>query len=155
MPSNSYFIARNYGQNPTPGRRIVQLGANVIGYYGNMIVELSGYGVVPAAANAATAHMAGMIVDGLTSSSLPVDNTGGADGALSVVVDSFDVAFANDGTHPCSQADVGNKVYASSGTTISNNSADGPPAGKLIGYNASDVQGRPCLVALECMRTAA
>lgn len=150
MPSTSFFIARNYGQNPTPGRRAVALGTNVITYFGNMIVELNGYGVVPAAANAATAHMAGIVIDGL-----PADNTGGADGAISVIVDSFDVAFANDGTHPCSQADVGNKVYASSGTTISNNSADGPVAGKLIGYNPSDVQGRPCLVALECMRTSA
>lgn len=149
MPSTSFFIARNYGQNPSPGRRSVALDSNVIGYYGNMICEVAGYGQVPAAANYNTGHMAGVVIDGL-----PADNTGGAAGALSVIVDSFDVAFANDGTHPCTQADVGNLVYASSGTTISRTATDGPPAGKLIGYNPSDVQGRPCLVALECMRTS-
>lgn len=144
--ASSFVIARNYGQNPTPGRRAVKLDAAVNGELGNMIVEVAGYGQVPAAANAATGSMAGIILD-------PADNTLGIQGALSVVVDSFTVAFANDGTHPCSQADVGHKVYASSGTTISNNSADGPIAGKLIEYVPSDVQGRPCLVALECMRT--
>ena len=44
----------------------------------------------------------------------------------------------------------GTTVYASSATTISATSTDGPPAGKLIAYNPADVQGRPCVVALNC-----
>jgi hypothetical protein len=51
---------------------------------------------------------------------------------------------------PCSQAHVGLTVYASDEFTISSNSADGPPAGKLIAFDSADIQGRPCRVALNC-----
>lgn len=141
---SSFVIARNYGQNTAPGRRPVKLAANVVAEIGFMIVQVAGYGAIPAAANAATGHMAGIVVD-------PADNTGGAAGDVSCVVDVFTANFANDGTHPCTQADVGNIVYAASATVISRNSADGPPAGKLIAFNSSDIQGRPCEVALDCM----
>lgn len=141
--AQSFVIARNYGQNPSPGRRAVELDANVNGEYGNMICEVAGYGQVPSTSNYNTGHMAGIVIDG-------ADNTGGSAGDLSVVVDSFTADLANDGTHPCSQANVGQTVYASSGTTISATSTDGPPAGKLIAYVTDDPQGRPCRVALNC-----
>ena len=141
--ATSFVFARNYAQNPSPGKHSVALDANVNGELGNMIVQVAGYAQVPAAANAVTGHMAGIVIE-------PADNTGGAQGALSVTVDSFTAAFANSGVNPCAQIHVGLTVYASNGVTISSNSADGPPAGKLIGFNPSDVQGRPCLVALNC-----
>lgn len=142
--ANSFVISRNYGQNLAPGTVAVKLAADVVADLGNMIVLVAGYGEIPAAANHATGNMAGLVIQ-------PADNTGGSVGDVTAVCVPDTAAFANDGTHPCTQADVGNIVYASSATTISRDSADGPPAGKLIGYNTSDIQGRPCLVALNCM----
>lgn len=133
----------NNGLATFPGPRKVLLDANVNGELGKMIVTVAGYGAVPAAANAATGKMAGIIEDA-------ADNTGGAQGALSVTARPGVFSFANDATHPCTIAHVGFAVYASDGSTISNNSADGPPAGTLIEYDASDPQGRPCKVALKC-----
>ena len=141
--ATSFVIARNYGQNPAPGRHPVKLDANVNAEIGLMLCQVAGYGQLPAAANAATGHMAGIVLE-------PYNNTGGAQGAGSCVVDSITAFFANDGTHPCTQAHVGLTVYASSGTTISSDSADGPPAGKLISFDSSNQQGRPCEVALNC-----
>jgi len=143
--AQNYFIDRQHGTNTAPGRKPVKLDASVNAQYGNMIVEVAGYGQVPAAANAATGKMAGIVLD-------EADNTGGAQGAKTCVVDVFTSSFAADATHPPTQADVGKLVYASSGTTISRDSGDGPPAGKLIEYTTSDPQGRPCRVALDCMR---
>lgn len=145
--ASSFVISRQQGDNTAPGRIPVKLDAAVNAEMGVMIVTVSGYGKIPAAANAATGRMAGIVVE-------PYDNTNGAQGAGSCVVDTYTAYFANDGTHPCSQADVGALVYASNGTTISNNSSDGPKAGKLIRYDSSNAQGRPCLVALDCMLTA-
>lgn len=142
--ANSFVISRNYGQNLAPGTVPVKLAANVVADMGNMIVVVAGYGEIPAAANQATGNMAGLVIQ-------PADNTGGAAGDVTAVCVPDTAAFANDGTHPCTQADVGNIVFASSATTISRDSADGPPAGKLLAYNTSDIQGRPCLVALNCM----
>jgi hypothetical protein len=144
---SSFVIARNYGQNPAPGRVSVKLDAAVNAELGFMLVTVAGYGRIPAAANAATGKMAGLVVQ-------PADNSAGIQGALSVIVDVFTADFAADGTHPPTQADVGKLVYASSATTISNNTADGPPAGKLIAFVTGDPQGRPCRVALDCMATS-
>ena len=141
--ANSFVIARQYGQNQAPGLRLVKLDATVAVGIGNMICEVAGYGQIPAAANAATGHMAGITLSS-------GDNTLGAAGAVSVDVEPRTANFANDGTHPCTQAHVGLTVYASDAFTISNNSADGPPAGKLIEFNSSDIQGRPCRDALNC-----
>ena len=60
MASNSFVISRQYGSNEAPGKRAVKLDATVSVGIGNMIVEVAGYGQLPAAANAATGHMAGM-----------------------------------------------------------------------------------------------
>ena len=48
--ANSFVIARQYGQNQTPGLRLVKLDATVSVGIGNMIVEVAGYGQIPAAA---------------------------------------------------------------------------------------------------------
>ena len=141
--ATAFVIARQYGQNQAPGLRLVKLDATVAVGIGNMICEVAGYGQIPAAANAATGHMAGITLSS-------GDNTLGAAGAVSVDVEPRTTNFANDGTHPCTQAHVGLTVYASDAFTISNNSADGPPAGKLIEFNSADIQGRPCRVALNC-----
>lgn len=128
-------------------RRVVKLDASVNGQLGHMIVTVSGYGKVPAAANAATGKMAGVIVE-------PNDNSAGLQGALSVVAQDGEYDFANDGTHACTQAYVGLTVYASDGNTISYDSSDGPVAGTLVAFNPSDlsVAGRPCRVRLKCQQ---
>ena len=143
MASNSFVISRQYGSNEAPGKRAVKLDATASVGIGNMIVEVAGYGQIPAAANAATGHMAGITLE-------VVDNSAGAAGALSVTVEPRTARFANDGGNPCTQAHVGLTVYASDEFTISSNSADGPPAGKLIRFDSTDYQGRPCEVALNC-----
>jgi len=126
-------------------RRVVKLDASVNGQLGHMLVTVSGYGKVPAAANAATGKMAGVIVE-------PNDNSAGAQGALSVVCQDGEYDFANDGTHACTQAHVGLTVYASDGNTISNDSGDGPVAGTLVAFNPTDISvaGRTCRVRLKC-----
>lgn len=142
--ATSFVISRNYGQNVAPGTVPVKLAANVVADIGNMLVVVAGYGEIPAAANFNTGHMAGIVTT-------PADNTGGAAGDVTAVCNPDTAAFANSGTSPCSQADVGHIVYAASATVISTLNTDGPPAGKLISFNSADVQGRPCVVALDCM----
>lgn len=141
--SEAYRPEFNNNLATYPGPSAVKLDAAVNGQLGQMIVSVAGYGQVPAAANAATGLMRGVIVDGN-------DNTAGAQGALSVTARPGVYAFANDATHPCVAADVGKTVYASDGVTISVNSADGPPAGTLTEYDASSAT--PCKVALKCFK---
>lgn len=141
--ANSFVISRQYGTNEAPGKRLVKLDAGVSVGIGNMICEVAGYGKIPAAAVAATGHMAGVTLE-------VVDNSAGAAGDLSVTVQPVTARFANSGVNPCTQAHVGLTVYASDEFTISSNSADGPPAGKLIKFDSTDYQGRPCEVALNC-----
>lgn len=143
--AQNYFIDRNHDTNLAPGRTPIALDAGVKAEYGNMIVEVAGFGQVPAAANAATGKMKGIVLE-------EADNTGGIAGAKVAVADVFTTSIAADATNPPTAADRGKIVYASSGTTVSRVSTDGPPAGKLIEYNNSDPQGRPCRVALDCMR---
>lgn len=127
-----------------PQRRLVLLDAAVNGESGKMLVTVAGYGRVPAAANAATGRMAGIVV-------VPADNTLGAQGAEEAVTEDGEYDFANSGTHPCTQADVGGVVYAADGDTISNDATDGPVAGTLVAFNPPDptVTGRPCRVRLK------
>ena len=125
-------------------RRYVLLDTAVNAESGKMLVTVAGYGRVPAAANAATGEMAGIVV-------VPADNTLGAQGDLSAITEDGEYDFANSGTHPCSQADVGNTVYAASGDVISNDATDGPAAGTLVAYDPPDatVANRPCRVRLK------
>lgn len=124
-------------------RQNVQLGAAVVVDIGYAVVTVAGFGHLPAMANAATGKIAGMAMS-------QADNTLGADGALSVVCEDGTYDFKNDGTHPCSQADVGNVVYLSDFQTISNNSADGPPAGRLVDFApANQFPSHPCRVRLD------
>jgi len=110
---------------------------------GYLVVTVSGYGTVPAAANAASGKLAGVCLD-------QADNTGGSNGAITVTCEDGTYDFLNDGTHPCAQADVGATVYASAKDTISNTSTDGPPVGKLVEFLATpDSPNRPCRVRLD------
>lgn len=126
-------------------RRVVPLKSGVNGELGKMISTVSGYGKVPAAADAATGKMAGVITEA-------ADNSGGGDGALSVIADGGEYDFKNSTTHACTAAHVGLTVYAEDGDTISSDSGDGPVAGTLVAFNPSDitVAGRPCRVRLKC-----
>lgn len=124
-------------------RQNVAMKANHVVGIGNLIVTVAGYSAFPAAANAATGLCAGVSLDA-------ADNTGGADGALSITCENGTYDFKNDGTHACSQADVGKVVYASATDTISNTSTDGPPVGKLIEFApANQGPSRPCRVRLD------
>jgi hypothetical protein len=141
--TNTFTPERNYGQNPAPGRTAVKLDAAVNALVGTMLVTVSGYGRLPAAANAATGRMAGIVENG-------ADNSLGAQGDLTAYARSMVVRLQNDAGNACSQATVGSLVYASDNLTVSTASGDGPKAGKLIGFYSDDPQGRPCEVALIC-----
>ena len=62
-----------------------------------------------------------------------IDNTGGADGAVSIPVDfgkeKFLEFFDNDETHPVVQATVGGTCYGVDDHTVSSNSGDGDANG--------------------------
>lgn len=138
-PEESYNLAT------FPGPSKVLLDASVNGELGQMIVSVAGYGKVPAAANAATGVMRGVITDA-------ADNSAGAQGALSVIARPGVYWFENSSTHACTQATVGAKVYAESGSKISSDSGDGPLAGTLLEFDSSRTDGRYCKVALLCVK---
>lgn len=122
------------------------VGAGAVIEQGKFYVEVAGYLVAPAAANALTGKRP---CEALTS----FDNTGGLDGAGTVLVEygaMYDLA--NDGTNPVAQANVGAVGYLSSPTTISALSTDGPPAGEIAAFQPVDPPypfGRPVRVAVE------
>ena len=141
----------NAYQAEYPGRSQVQLDANVSAGKGGMICVSqtggnAGYGVTPSATYSNTnGVIAGVVED-------EADNTGGAAGAATVTAVPGVYRFLNSGTHPCSQATVGAKVYASDAQTISTNSGDGPFAGTLKEFNASDLLGLPCKVTIRAFQ---
>lgn len=144
--ADAYRLEDNSNQALYPGPSKVLLNTSVVGLVGHMMVTVSGYGRVPAAADAATGVMRGVITD--------TDGTAGDQTANHVVTCRPGVyRFANDATHPCAQSDVGALVYASSGIAVGNNSGDGPLAGTLLEYDAADPGGLPCKVALKCFKT--
>jgi len=126
----------------TARRFQVDLKAGVKADPGMLLVQVAGLGVLPAAANAATGHCCGVVKEG-------ADNTSGADRDLYAVTQDGTRDFENDATHPCTAATEGLTVYASDYKTISSNSADGPPVGKLVKFNAPNaLPSRPCRVQL-------
>lgn len=130
----------------------VKIGAGVNVEAGKIYVFVSGYLKVPAAANAATGKSPVMACES-------VDNTSGADGDKSVTVQrGFRLFMANDGTNPIDQGHVGvSPGYLSSATTVSSNSADGPPIGQggapaVVSFNKPlpfSVNGRPVEVEIK------
>lgn len=124
--------------------KAIPIGAGVSIESGKFYVHVGGYLVVPAAANAATGKRP---IKALSS----VDNTLGADGALSVDGEyGLQYDFANDGTHPVAATDRGKSSYLSSATTLSINSGDGPLFGDIIQFNMPNNQyGRPVRAELK------
>jgi len=100
----------------------------------------AGYAVVPSSA-LPNAYVVGVCMDGGATN-------GATRGATKVTADPGVFPFANSGVNPCTQADVGAKVYASDGGTISRDSADGPLAGTLRQFNSADPHGLPCYVEI-------
>lgn len=129
----------------------VKIGAGVNVEAGKIYVFVGGYLKVPAAAIAA-AKSPVMACES-------VDNTSGADGDKTVTVQrGFRLFMANDGTNPITQAHVGvSPGYLSSATTVSSNSADGPPIGQggapaVVSFNKPlpfSVNGRPVEVEIK------
>lgn len=130
----------------------VKIGAGVNVEAGKMYVFVGGYLKVPAAANAATGKSPVMACES-------VDNTSGGDGDKTVTCQrGFRLFMANDGTNPITQANVGvSPGYLSSATTVSSNSADGPPIGQggapaVVSFNKPipfSVNGRPVEVEIK------
>lgn len=130
----------------------VKIGAGVNIEAGKIYVFVAGYLKVPAAANAATGKSPVMACES-------VDNTSGADGDKTVTVQrGFRLFMANNGTNPITQAHVGvSPGYLSSATTVSSNSADGPPIGQggapaVVSFNKQPpegVYGRPVEVEIK------
>lgn len=122
----------------------IPVGANVNIESGKFYVHVGGYLVVPAAGNAATGFRP---VKALFS----IDNTGGADGAVTVDGEfGLQYDFANDGTHPVTAAYRGKLSYLSSATTLSYDSTDGPVFGTIIQFNMPNNQyGRPVRAELK------
>lgn len=130
----------------------VKIGAGVNIEAGKIYVFVGGYLKVPAAANAATGKSPVMACES-------VDNTSGADGDKTVTVQrGFRLFMANDGTNPITQANVSvSPGYLSSATTVSSNSADGPPIGQggapaVVSFNKPipfSVNGRPVEVEIK------
>lgn len=130
----------------------VKISAGVNIEAGKIYVFVAGYLNVPAAANAATGKSPVMACES-------VDNTSGADGDKSVTCQrGFRLFMANDEAHPITQANVGvSPGYLSSATTVSSNSADGPPIGQggrpaVVSFNKPlpfSVNGRPVEVEIK------
>jgi hypothetical protein len=86
----------------------------------------------------AAANTAGLKVVGVALAT--VDNTAGADGALSVGVETGVFKFLNDGVAPCVQADVFGTVFASDNQTIRTRAGSlGVAAGLLEQIDADGV----------------
>jgi hypothetical protein len=116
------------------------IGASTLIEAGKVYVFVGGYLVVPGSGNAATGKRPVVALD-------TVDNSSGSAGALSVdVAYDFGYDMANDGTHPVAATDVmTTQVYLSSPTTVSVNSADGPPLGgrpSVVGFNVGPTTAR-------------
>lgn len=122
----------------------IPVGAGVVIESGKFYVHVSGFLVVPAAANAATGLRP---VKALFS----VDNTGGIDGAVTVDGEyGLQYDLANDGTHPIDATYRGKPSYLSSPTTLSNLSTDGPLFGPVVQYAMPNNQfGRPVRAELK------
>lgn len=130
----------------------VKIGAGVNIEAGKIYVFVAGYLKVPAAANAATGKFPVMACES-------VDNSLGIDGAKTVTCQrGFRLFMANDGGNPVTQAHVGvSPGYLSSATTVSSNSADGPPIGQggapaVVSFNKQPpegVYGRPVEVEIK------
>lgn len=131
-------------QNLVQVIKSAKIGAGVNIEQGKFYVFVGGYLKVPAAANAATGYRPVKALDN-------VDNTSGADGALTVDGEYnswYDLP--NDGTHPVDQTYVGKPCYLSSAFTLSQTSADGPLFGTIIQYNQpNNLNGRPVRAELK------
>ena len=143
VTSDKYRPERSANLATFPGPVNVPMFASTTAYVGQMLVSVGGYGKHPDAANAMTGTMRGVVVDGA------IESTGVNGGATAVCKPGV-YRFKNHGTNPAAATNVPCVVYASDGETVSIDSADGPPAGTLIGFDANDPQGCPCEVVLKC-----
>ena len=128
-------------ERAVPNHQNVLLDAGQSVGQGYALVQVAGYGQIPSAANANTGTFCGVTMESQ-------DNSAGAAGSQDPIGCEDGVYdFVNSATNPCSQADVGHKVYFEDFQTIGNNAAAGPPAGKLKEFNALGAPpGAPCRV---------
>jgi hypothetical protein len=115
----------------TPPVVTLLLKANSIVFKGGLVAtDNTGY-VISGSAIGAT----GLKIWGIASKD--VNNTGGANGALTVDVVKGVYPFANLGGDPVAQADVGNTVFADDDQTIrkTSNTSTRSNAGQFIGFD--------------------
>lgn len=106
-------------------KRVVPMATTFKVFSGGLVMlNATGFGK-PAAAGTASLVVAGI-------AETQVDNAAGADGDLEVIVESdVIVGMVNDGTNPCTQATVGQLVYAVDDQTVASTNAGSAPA---VGY---------------------
>lgn len=122
-------------------RQIVLLDAAVAVDIGYLLCTVAGYGDIPAAANHATGTIAGVCLEAAVAV---------GQGSAQVTCEDGQYDFKNSGANPCTQANVGQTVYAEDFQTIGSLSTAGPPAGKLMQFNAPDAMpSRPCRVSIK------
>jgi hypothetical protein len=113
--------------------------ANVDASKGRVVVVVAGFVVLPAAANKDTGKIPGVVFNAakpISGGGSDGDNTGGADGA--VVVDTksgHEIYMKNDAGAPFDATMKGDTVYGKDFETGSTDLNQGPPIGKLMGFN--------------------
>lgn len=118
-----------------PQRVTLLMKANAIVFKGGLVAtDATGF-VVSGSAIGAT----GLKIWGIATKD--VNNTGGANGALSVDVERGIWPFANLGGDPVAQADVGNTVFADDDQTIrkTSNTSTRSNAGVFVGFDENNL----------------
>ena len=130
-----YRPDKSYPANLTPGyRRIPMKGATTI-ELGHAVSVVGGYAKIPAAADAATGHVAGLAAE-------TMDNTAGADGDLDILVRGGGIHnFAASGVNVPTAADLDKTLYFESGTVVGTASGSGVPGCRMLKYESDDPQG--------------
>lgn len=137
-----YRPDHSYPANLAPGyRRIPMKGTTKI-EKGHVVSVVGGYAKIPAAADAATGHVAGIADE-------TVDNTAGADGDLDILVRGGGIHnFAASGANVPTAANLDKTLYFESGNVVGTDSGSGVPGGRMMKYDADDPQGYTIRVAI-------
>ena len=130
-----YRPDKSYPANLTPGyRRIPMKGATKI-ELGHAVSVVAGFAKIPAAADAATGHVAGIADE-------TVDNTAGADGDLDILVRGGGIHnFAASGANVPSGVHLDKTLYFESGTVVGTDSGSGVPGCRTLKPDSHDPPG--------------
>jgi len=137
-----YRPSKQYPHGTAPGTRVIPMKGGVKIEKGHAVSVVGGYAKIPAGADAATGKIAGIADE-------TVDNTAGADGALSIRVSGGGIHnFAPSAVNVPSAADLDKTLYFESGNVVGTASGSGVPGGRLLQVDADDPQGHTMRVAV-------